>query len=213
MASSDQGERELPPELRRGMMIALESLESQPDARLPLPTRRRLRGLLGAGVQGTNVRSPGRRRLFELNRLAVKRVLPVWRSERPEDERPERMVELAGGVINGEIRSEAATPEADRFATDLMDLASRMSWRPNAAGEASVDLVRTTADGDYGDEIPIDADDDDLDPDELAVDYLASVAQSGYPAMPDEDVAAREGFWRWYIEEGVPAAYRAVRDD
>jgi len=156
------------------------------------PVRRGVRELYGDMGHGSGEHPVGRRRLFELDRMAVERVLPVWRAERPDDVRPERMVELAEGVINGDVRWNEA--EVDRFRTDLMGLASTMDWRANAAAAAAADLVVVADVGDHGEETPFDADDDDVDPDMLAVDYLASIAESSAPATEGEDVEARRAF-------------------
>ncbi len=78
-----------------------------------------------------------------------------------------------------------------------MDLASTMDWRANAAAAAAADLVVVADVGDYGEETPADADDDDLDPDMLAVDYLASIAEGSAPGTEGEDVEARRAYWRW----------------
>lgn len=94
-----------------------------------------------------------------------------------------------------------------------MDLASTMDWRANAAAAAAADLVVVADVGDYGEETPADADDDDLDPDMLAVDYLASIAEGSAPGTEGEAVEARRAYWRWLLAEAVPAAYRAVDDE
>lgn len=207
------GNEDLPAELRKRIESALEELDRQDHARLPLPVRRGVRAQYGDMGHESGERPVGRRRLFELDRMAVERVLPVWRAERPDDERPERMVELAEEVIGARTTWSAVEPEVDRFRTDLMDLSSTMDWRALAAGMAAADLVVVADVGDYGEETPADADDDDLDPDMLATDYLASIAESSVPAIEGEDVEARRAYWRWYLQEAVPAAYRAVDDD
>ncbi len=107
---------DLPPELAAQIQSALEALDRQADARLPLPVRRRVRALYGDMGDGSGERPVGRRRLFELDRMAVARVLPLWRRERPDDERPERMVELAERVIGGDLSWDEAEAEVDRFA-------------------------------------------------------------------------------------------------
>ncbi len=191
----------LPPELEEGIASAKETLELRADGHLPLAVRRDLRSRFG------------RRRLFDLYRRSVERVLPVWRSGRPHDDRPERMIELAEGVLTGRIEEAATRAEYDRFVVDLDNLAQDIGGRAYAAGRASADLVSSAAVGDYSDDTPPDADDEDLDPDVMCSDYFASLAEASFFGAPDEDPEARRAYWRWYLDEAVPAAYRAVDED
>ena len=204
---------ELPAELEERIASARNALEAHDDGHLPLGERRLVRAPFGNPGDGPEDRTPGRRRRFALHHDCVDRVMPVWRAARPEDDRPARMVELAEQVINGGIPADDVKAEEDQFALDLMDLAWDIGGRVNAAGEASVDLLSTATVGDYGDETPMEIDDHELDPDQLEASFLGSIAVASYPGASDDDVEARRAYWRWYLDEAVPAAYRAIDDE
>lgn len=153
----------------------------------------------------------GRRRLFDLYRRCVERVLPLWRSERPQDERPLRMIELGEGVLSGRIEKDATRAERDHFEVDLDNRPP--SPPAGIAGLAAADLVATAAVGNYSHDTAPDADDDDLDYDEWSSDFYASMAEASSFGAEDEDVEARRRCWRWYLAEAVPAAYRSARED
>jgi len=200
------GAPQVPPELEQQIEDALEVLEKRADGHLPLPARRAVRAHFG----DTDERGPGRRRLFDLYRRCVERVLAVWTSERAGDDRPARMIQLAEGVMFGQLDEQDVKPEYDEFAVDLDDRNQELGPRVFASGRAAADLVWSAATADYGDEIPAGADDEDLDPDMMSPDYFASLAEASFFGEPDEDPEARRRFWRWYLDEAVPAAYRSV---
>ncbi|MDQ3647180.1 MAG: Imm5 family immunity protein [Actinomycetota bacterium] len=203
----------LPSELWERLAGAEEKLQANDDGHLPLGERRRVRATFGDEGGGPEDRTPGHRRRFALNRDCVHRVMPVWRAARPDDDRPARMVELAEQLMNGQLSADEVRAEEDRFAVDLMELAADIGGWVNAAGEASVDLISTATVGDYGDDTPMEVDDHELDPDQLEAGFLGSIAVASYPGASDDDVEARRAYWRWYLEEAVPAAYRAVDDN
>lgn len=200
------GAPHVPPELEQQIEDALEVLEKRADGHLPLPARRAVRAHFG----DTDERGAGRRRLFDLYRRCVERVLAVWTSERAGDDRPARMIQLAEGVMFGQLDEQDFKPEYDEFAVDLDDRNQELGPRVFASGRAAADLVWSAATADYGDEIPAGADDEDLDPDMMSPDYFASLAEASFFGEPDEDPEARRRFWRWYLDEAVPAAYRSV---
>lgn len=200
------GSPDIPRDVDEQIEIALTVLQTRGDGHLPLPLRREVRSHFGEMGEG----DPGRRRLFDLFRQSTERVLGVWTSERPEDDRPTRMIELGEGILTGGIEEAATKSEYDRFVVDLDNLADEIGGRAYAAGRAAADLVSTAAVGDYADDTPRDADDEDLDPDVMSSDYFASLAEASFFGAPDEDPDARRAFWRWYLEEAVPAAYSAV---
>ena len=200
------GAPHVPPELEQQIEDALEVLEKRADGHLPLPARRAVRAHFG----DTDERGAGRRRLFDLYRRCVERVLAVWTSERAGDDRPARMIQLAEGVMFGQLDEQDFKPEYDEFAVDLDDRNQELGPRVFASGRAAADLVWSAATADYGDEIPAEADDEDLDPDMMSPDYFASLAEASFFGEPDEDPEARRRFWRWYLDEAVPAAYRSV---
>lgn len=184
----------------------------QRDGHLPLPERRRVRELFGDPGYRTEDRTPGRRRRFALHRACVERVLPVWRAARPDGHRPDRMVELAQELMDGTISRDATRSEWEHFDVDLNAHSMDLGGRVYGAGQASAALI--AAGGDYGDETPLEDDDHDLDPDSLEASFLGSIAVASLSGeSDDDDPQARREYWRWYLEEAVPAAYRAAEDE
>jgi len=201
-------------ELSERRREARRALEDAPDGRLPLPYRRRIRAVFGP-CEGPLPDVPlGRRRRVALARLSAERVLPVWEAERPQDRRPQRMLELAEALLEGREDPVVADRELGDFMVEVGTLGSgsspAISARADSSGMAAIDVLATGLSGDYGPDLPETTDDDDLDPDSWETEYYASLAAGSYPGAPDEDVEARRAFWRWYLDEAVPAAYRSV---
>jgi Immunity protein Imm5 len=198
----------LPADLEQRIADARGVLEQRDDGRLPLPQRRRVREAFGPWQPLDAPHAPpGLRRRVELARLAAERVLPVWYAEAESDHGPEQMLALAERRLNREISEAEADDLADRFRVYADGLAYRkqISQRALAAGEAAR-LVLAAVDLDDYAEHPPDAEDEDIDPDNWEAAYVAAIAAAGYP---DEDVEARREFWRWYLDEAVPAAWAA----
>jgi len=200
-------------ELSERRREARRALEDAPDGRLPLPYRRRIRAVFGP-CEGPLPDVPlGRRRRVALARLSAERVLPVWEAERPQDRRPQRMIELAEALLEGREDPVVADRELGDFMVEVGTLGSgsspAISARADSSGMAALSVVSTAVTGDYGD-LPEELDDDDLDPDSWETEYYASLAAGSYPGAPDEDVEARRAFWRFYLDEAVPAAYRSL---
>lgn len=201
-------------ELSERRREARRALEDAPDGRLPLPYRRRIRAVFGP-CEGPLPDVPlGRRRRVALARLSAERVLPVWEAERPQDRRPQRMLELAEALLEGREDPVVADRELGDFMVEVGTLGSgsspAISARADSSGMAAIDVLATGLSGDYGPDLPETTDDDDLDPDSWETEYYASLAAGSYPGAPDEDVEARRAFWRWYLDEAAPAAYRSA---
>jgi hypothetical protein len=200
----------LPEDIAARVARARDVLESRPDGRLPLPERRAIRALFGPweydGDGGDA--PPGLRRRAALARASAEHVLPVWKAEAPDDDGPERMLALADDVLERRIEARRAVEEAQRFSVHASDLAStgQISQSANAAGQAARSAVLAAVAGDYGDDLPPDTDDDDLDPDAWEAEFEASFAATDYPDQDPEDLRR---YWRWYLDEAVPAAWRS----
>lgn len=202
---------ELPEELTERITAALDALEIEPDGRLPLQWRRKVRDRFGPEAEGLD-RSPGRRRRVQLDRLCAEHVMPYWRSALPDDPRPSRMLELADELLAGRADPSAAEREKDRFEVDILDMESAgMDSRAASAGQAAVGVVLSTLAADYSSDLPADANDDDLDSDQWESCYFASLAEGSYPGAPDEEPEARREFWRWFLRQAVPLAYSSVQ--
>jgi Immunity protein Imm5 len=196
----------VPPDLAERLTRARATLEAREDGELPLAARRAVRERFGPWqpLDGPHPQ-PGLIRRVALERATVERVLDAWKKERPDDDRPQRMLALADAVLQRAVDSDAASAEADRFGVALDDLekSGEVSQAALAAALASVATVATARAGDYDDEPP-DLEDRDLSPESWEAAYHASYAASGFP---DEDRERLRAYWRWYLDEAVPAAW------
>jgi len=196
----------LPPDLVRRIDEARSVLEQREDGRLPLPVRRRIRDAFGPWDFDAASPPPGLRRRATLAWLAANHVLPIWHAEAPDHDGPDRMLELALRRLEREVSEEEAEDLSDRFRAEVerMRSSGRISHRAHAAGDAARVVVPQVDVGDYVE--PDEVDDFDLDPDNWEAAFVASIAASGYP---DPDPEAMREFWRWYLDEAVPEAWRA----
>jgi Immunity protein Imm5 len=202
--------------MERDPMIdeALQAVATDPEGRLPLPLRRRIRARFGPAVGVKNGGpSPGLRLCVLLERLSAERVAHHWDAGTAGDGGLRRMLELADEVLAGQIDPEQAERELDRF--DLVATKLRAPGGPlraGIAGAAAAAVVNLALAGDFGDDIPDDADDFDLDFDAWDAAYLASLAESSTPDRPDYDPAASRAFWRWYLTEALPTVRSAASE-
>jgi immunity protein Imm5 of predicted polymorphic toxin system len=199
----------LPEDIAARVDRAHKVLESRPDGRLPLPERRAIRELFGPWQAEPDADAlPGLRRRYALSRASAEHVLPVWKAEAPDDEKPERMLALADAVLERRVDARTAIDESQRVSVEIGDLAGdgQISQSANAAGQAACTTVVAAAAGDYGEDVPPDTDDNDLEPDEWEAEFEASFAVTDYPNQDPEDLRA---YWRWYLDEAVPAAWQS----
>jgi Immunity protein Imm5 len=153
-------------------------VEASPEGELPLPDRRRLRAPLD------------QRRLVALELLCVRRVLSLGPPE------CERMLALAVDVLERRVDREQARLESGRFENWIQD--EQLSEREAIVAEACRSVVSTALAGDYGDDMPIETTDADLDGYEYETAWMVSLLEE-----------ERRAFWRWYLDEAVPAAWEA----
>jgi Immunity protein Imm5 len=194
----------VPEELADRVAAALHTLDARADGHLPLPVRRAVRVALGAG-------ETGHRRRFALARRCAESVLARWLHERPDDGRPDELIALAARVLAGEADGERASRTAVDFATDVYDLLDEEISEPALNAAMAADRLITAARwDDDGERLDEAHDDEDVDAFEWETAFYASMA--GAPSLPKMGVAAhaepRRAFWRWYLEEAVPAAHR-----
>lgn len=205
----------LPAQLQDALRSAWQALDQNPVGHLPLPARRAIYSALGpVENRGGAPAGAGYARHVELDKLAVQHVLPVWQGVHAGDDGPQRMLALADRVVRGEVEPQSARRERDRFSVDVENLRDA-DFAPGYVGSAAV-AAAITAEVDNWTDRPPETTDDDLDPYEWDTSYYASSAYAGsMPGEPDDDAASqsrRREFWRWYLSEAVPSAYRAVPD-
>jgi hypothetical protein len=181
---------------------ALAVLEQRPDGHLPLPVRRRARLSLGDG-------KAGHARRLALARACAEAVLPRWRAERPDDRRPDEMIALAERVYAGEADPERALVDAVAVADGVTGLIE--DGASEAAVNAAMAAVRLVVAARWDDDAERAAepyDDERRDSYEWETAFYASMVDA--PSLPKMEIAEhvepRRRFWRWYLEEALPAA-------
>jgi Immunity protein Imm5 len=180
---------------------ALATLDERPDGHLPRPERRRLGAAWGFDADG-------RRRRVALERRVAEHVLGRFEAERPGDDRPRAMLDLADAVLRGAVDREDAIVAAAGAFNDLEDL--REEDVSDAAIYAALSATRVVATAGW-DEEPVALDEDPRDDaDQWDAAFWASLVDA--PSLPwmgaSEDVEPRRAFWRWYLSEAVPATDR-----
>jgi hypothetical protein len=168
-------------------------------------------------------------RRIALAELATRHVLPIWERGYPRDQRPYELLDIAQRLVRGEASHEEAERAWSDLAGDLQDppdsdpaagkfLAELM--KPQHAGMAAVRTV-VAAMYDVDVDPDLDHEDHELDVEQWDASYRASLAECGYnPGDPPyeegdsgdnaETQERRRQFWRWYLDEAVPAAYRSA---
>lgn len=193
-------------QLARQLEDARALLAERPDGHLPLPVRRRIRNGWGFDPEG-------QQRRFALDRLVAARVLPRWQAARPDDDRPQRLLELAGAVARREADPDDTLLRADRFDQDALAMLGREIDEPtlNAAAAAAAAAALAGC-PEEPEQLEDPRDDEDLDADDWDPDFLASMVDA--PSLPKmgvaEHVEPRRAFWRWYLDEAVPAVDRSL---
>lgn len=133
----------------------------------------------------------------------VQRALPLWDRERPLDGRAELLVRAA---LSSRETVDEAKPRALEFHREVEELFGTIPDDAGFAAWAASALVDVAALG-FEDEVPDDADDDDLDFDARAPENLAELALTGDD--PAANVENRRALWQWWLDEAVPAAAQA----
>jgi Immunity protein Imm5 len=194
------------PNLEEQLRRARQVLEQRADGHLPLPVRRQLRATWGFGDEG-------RLRRYWLERLAAERALAGWEAERPDDRRPQEMLELADAVAVGHADGEEAAQRAVALANELDELLDEgVDDATVYAGMAAVAAQTAARWGEEPEQLEDPDDDQDRDSDMWEGAFWASMAHA--PSLPKMDVAEhvapRREFWRWYLDEAVPTVDRAL---
>jgi len=149
-----------------------------------------------------------RRRRGWLDILATRRVVPIWRQARPNDDRAECLVTLAGRVLNDETNAIQAQDEAEEIWEWLMEGESIRGPAFFALGTAVRTVFTTIGDDPWnGMAMMVHETDADIDPWSSDAAKWASSAIAGPVWQPDSDSAKRLEFWTWWLTEAIPAAW------
>jgi hypothetical protein len=191
-------------ELERATADAVAALPIDPRGHLPLGLRQAIWAALGgAGDEGRRARA-------RLAVLAARHVLPIWERACPGDRLPHRLLELAEQAMAGKLRP----ADADRELRAALPALDERTYRaadqaPIAAGYAAAHaLTAAVSDEAFDPEHPDpDARDEDVDPLDHDSSHLAAIAAAGGPPWhAGSDVERRRQFWRWWLDDAVPAA-------
>jgi hypothetical protein len=201
--------------------VALVALKADPRGHLPRPVRVTLLRALGPYKSGgTNPPTAGHRARGRVAVACVRAILPAWAELFPADDMPGRVLAAAEARLRGEMDVPAAVrvrhqvmEHADRVEAELWDRAHDSSdMRVLVCKAAHQALCVTLRDEWLGSEegFPADADDNELEPEDIETAYLASVvAAKGFLQQPEADVGRRREFWSRYLGEIIPAAVAA----
>jgi hypothetical protein len=198
----------LPPEVQAAIAAALAALDASPDGWLEMPARRRLRAAFGPW---TPWREPGWPDTGILRRAAlliacVERVLPVWEAAYPGDHRPREAVELTRAVLWDGAPEKPLDELSDSLHATFDTLGVvREGQDPSAfwAVAAAWLLDAAAFDGELDPEFhPLDRSERELD--EPPVEACVARALAGY------DPQRLREYWRWYVTDAFPTAYRAA---
>lgn len=187
-------------ELSKLIEEAEELVRSAPDGNLPLPMRKRIWAKI-AKLSGTK---SGRKRLTELDRLAVTRVLNIWSQVFPTDEGARQMLQLAQQVVDGRIDEDTAERSYGSFYVDVVD---NRKYKPDQypamfVGHAAANTVMTAlSEVDLSHEKEGEQD-EDRDPESYEPSYLAAAAYSG-GLRGQGNPAKRREFWLWYLRDAI----------
>jgi Immunity protein Imm5 len=133
----------------------------------------------------------------------VRRALPRWDAAFPGDRRPHALVDLVAEALAGRRAEADVHAAANELRRALEHIGAGDPDPGFFAGHAAVAHSYEAYDGDLDEEIdPFDTEDTELD--QPRVEVFAAYAFG----VADHD--AHRAFWRWYVTEAFPAAYRAA---
>jgi hypothetical protein len=224
-----------PPDLQKAIAEAYAALINDPQHALLPMYRHRIYEALGAVHYPEEPLDP-RAQLTRvvLDLLSVRRVLPIWEAERPDFPWPQRLLELAEGVLDGLVSREVARAEADAAFALLDEVDYEASAHDITEVEASRDVIRFrrvslpayyvcdaavetlfVASGlfrfELGEPVP-DETDADVDPYTSDTAHWASTAYAGGVWDPSSDPIKRNEFWEWWLSEAVPKVRQASQE-
>jgi hypothetical protein len=219
-------------ELQKAIAEAYASLIKHPQHALLPMYRQHIYEALGAVHPPEEPLDPrAHRTRLTLDLLSVRRVLPIWEAERPDFPWPQRLLDMAEGVLNGSVSTEDARDEADAasaFLEEVEDSEEVMSNAIEVSEAEAADAIRFkgvslsalyvceaavetlfVASGlfrfDLGESSPEETD-ADVDPWSSDTAKWASTAYAGGVWDPSSDPAKRKEFWERWLREAVPTA-------
>jgi hypothetical protein len=207
--------------VQKQIRTAQAALEADPRGHLPRPQRVALLRALGPYESGgADPPTAGHRARGRVAVGCVRAVLPAWAELFPADDMPEQGLAAAEARLRGAIDVPAAVrvrhrvmEHADVVEAELWDRTHdstdmRVLVCKAAHQAVCVALWDEWLGGEEG--FPVDADDDQLEPEDLETAYLAAVvAANGFLQQPEAAIGRRRQFWSRYLGEIIPAAVAA----
>ncbi len=205
----------LPDELTNGILAAQSEMSRSTSGELLLASRERIWRAMGPldPDNSTGQFGVGHLRRTHLFINCIEHVLPIWTSAYPEHQGPQIMLKIARRVLSASINRETAKDARDEFWSELDGWEDDQEYElePQYVGYGSAKTV-TAALNDvlFPDDVLQEGETDwDHDPWEWQPDFYASLP---YKGTSQQDLARIRGYWRWYLDEAVLAAYESVAD-
>jgi hypothetical protein len=124
------------------------------------------------------------------------RGLAQWFATFPNDETPDRLIDLARAVLAGEGDRALAIRERDKAWTHVDDLDPNLD--ATVIGYAAAQALGTVL---FDDETTGAARDSDVSPEAHDAGYLVSLAEAGGPVWQPSERERRRRFWTWWLEQ------------
>ncbi len=183
---------------------SVKEVKSSSTGDLSLPTRRMIWSKICELSKNNHT---AHRILTALDTLCVKHTISKWHKVFPNDNGPDRMLEIAQQVLDGKIDIRNAMRLRDEFYADVVE---KRKYKPHEypamfVGHAAASTVLTAIV--ELDESPgfFTKQDEDLDPESYEPSYLTASAYSeGF--LGKGDTGKRREFWLWYLETAIPQA-------
>jgi len=177
---------------------------------LPLPLRKRIWVAMGPEMMAENhaVRSEGLVRRIQLAIACVQRVLPIWYSAFPKDNKPELMLEMVERYLNDQTDWDSVWELKNNFWGRLDNLLCKEKHFDSLyVGFASACVVTTVLQDEVMDDLADSPLDEELDAYSWDSRFYASLAYAGGASWDKHSsIPRRREFWTWYISE-IPEVY------
>jgi hypothetical protein len=198
-------------DINQAVEAASKSLNTNRFGELVLPARKRIWAAMGPRtvVRGRADMGVGVVRRTKLAFTAAQHVLPLWERSFSANHEPQNMLATAERYLAQQINFSTAWNLKNRFWGELERIASAGA----AVGFAACQVVTTSLSDEQFDPENLDSPpcDKNLDAYEWDASFYASVAYAGSaPWEENGDIGRRHEFWRWYLQEATPLAWRSA---
>jgi hypothetical protein len=195
----------IPNELQSLLKKASTEVKSSSIGELTLPMRRTIWSKI-AKLSHDDLLT--HRILTALDIECVRQTMPIWSKVFPDDDGPDRMLELAQNILDGKVDLAEAKRLSESF---FIDVVENRSYQPKEypamfVGHAASNTVYTAFVELESDQEYFTKQDEDLDPESYEPSYLTASAYSG-GLLGKGDTEKRRTFWLWYLQTAMERAY------